>query len=1467
MLLKKGIISLLMVMLALAVYAQPRSFSKKPSVYIEEFNKYVNSDNTKEGTEIVGLFTEKWNTGHFPEDEQRVIIKVCNEMLMNDLAIPDFVLLTETVLLGKDSVDVEKYDNWMKSLIPAVRAGNKTFLTLLTASKNLFKDNVMYSSQTKQWYSSKNNYIFDFSDNRVKISFKDIDLICQAHVDQIVIYNTTGSYYLDNDLWEGSEGRITWERVGFGKDNIYADIQGDYKLRFDRAEVSIDTVLFTNVDFLSNSIYGSLKDRASSADKIGEQQLLKSQYPQFSSFEKRLELGTYLEGRVKFKGGYAMKGAEIISNGTATNPSIVEIYYKKKPRVIARSQHFSLKENKIVSRAAEVTINTDSGEIFHPKINFNLNLENKVLLLTRGKEGLQQAPFFNSDHEVEIYVDQVIWRLDLPKIEFDMVGEDSRAIVESANFYKEVRYERIPRGMLKYHPLSKMRDFVITYRMREFTFTEYANWMGSKQTYLRPQIVELADLGYIFFNPDTDSIKVRKKLDHAVLSHMKLVDYDVIRFSSVISARSNGFLNLINNTFVLEGVRAFRFSDSQSVYAFPHEQKVILKNKRRMQFGGQLTAGKFDFYAERFDFDYYNFDINSDHIDSMRIYVEDFTGANRLVAVKSVLRDINGTLEIDKSTNKSGIEDYPEYPRFTSRKGAKIAYDKKSIHNGAYPKDKFHFEVDPFVIDNLDDFTPNDLSFPGTFVSGGIIPEFRFEAKIMDDYSLGFEKTNPVGGYPMYGGLGHGEIDIKLSEEGFTAKGEIEYQGAKIKSDDILLTPDSTLASAESYIVNEDARYPNVVAMDVLTRWLPNKDSLFVNTNGHTAQVLRDNQQFEGNLIQTSKQIAGNGVLSWDRAKLTSRDMKYKPNEVDAKVSQIEIGSIDNDKIAFASYNVDAHVDFNTRIGEFKANEKGNLTEFPFNAYASSMDEYTWDMDAETIELNKGPLLAKEKSIFISRKHEQQGLRFQSTKALFDMKDGVIYAEEVPYIDVADSRIFPFEEKLTIFEDADMKKLEQAKMLASRDNKYHELFDAGIKIHGRYKLGGSANYEYKDKHLTGQIVHFSKIRVKDHTDSTVQANGGIADTAGFTVSPKIAYKGGIELLSTDEFISFSGYVKPLHSLEQYASSWFRYRQQPDPEDVIIPAYEILNEDRRRMSASVSIANDSTHIYPSMFTFKRSYADLELTSDTGIFYYDEDKQTFFVGDSMKLLGGASRGSYLAYNDDSKQVYSEGKIDFNLDVDENFNGVMAGNLVKEDEDTTFSLTGILALDVNIPIECYARIIEVIKNSADGNEQADNNSEFVEKAMAEFLDDKKLKKALESTPATGQIDPAGDLNKHFFMTQVGIEYIPRLKSFVALDPIHLATVNGEQINKVLEAKIQITKRRSGVRYTMYIEASNYDWFYIDYYMGALNVLSTDKEFNDILREKGPKMNKGRFRIRMASPRTVANFLAKLEPPEDVE
>ena len=209
MLKNKHLLSFLLILLTAVAFGQPKSFSQKPEVFIKEINKYIATENTKEGVEVMKQFTMKWDSAEFVDVEQRNIINVTNRMLNNDMRIPSFLLFTETMLYAKDSIEEAKYISWSKALMPAISNGNKTFLTLLTASRNLFKDNVLYSSETKTWSSSRDNYRFIFDDNRVQISFRDVDLICQAHVDKLVVYQTSGSYERTFIATSGCDSLVT----------------------------------------------------------------------------------------------------------------------------------------------------------------------------------------------------------------------------------------------------------------------------------------------------------------------------------------------------------------------------------------------------------------------------------------------------------------------------------------------------------------------------------------------------------------------------------------------------------------------------------------------------------------------------------------------------------------------------------------------------------------------------------------------------------------------------------------------------------------------------------------------------------------------------------------------------------------------------------------------------------------------------------------------------------------------------------------------------------------------------------------------------------------------------------------------------------------------------------------------------------------------------------------------------------
>ena len=126
-----------------------------------------------------------------------------------------------------------------------------------------------------------------------------------------------------------------------------------------------------------------------------------------------------------------------------------------------------------------------------------------------------------------------------------------------------------------------------------------------------------------------------------------LRNYDIIRLNSVISARSNASLNLLNDEVTVQGVRRFNFSDSQNVIAVPTEQTVVIKANRTLAFGGMIRAGRFDLFSKDFEFDYENFATKPTTIDSMRLYYPDEDGKMR--RVNSVLSNLYGVLEIGQS--------------------------------------------------------------------------------------------------------------------------------------------------------------------------------------------------------------------------------------------------------------------------------------------------------------------------------------------------------------------------------------------------------------------------------------------------------------------------------------------------------------------------------------------------------------------------------------------------------------------------------------------------------------------------------------------------------------------------------------------------------------------------------------------------------------------------------------------------
>jgi hypothetical protein len=1459
-------ISLLLALISLLSYsssmAQTRGFSKDPTVYIEEMGEHVKSTKKPIVSETFDKFKVQWLSGIYTEDQQSMVIRISEYMLLNKFAIdPDFNLYMNTLLVAKDStVSEEKFNNWISETYKLIKSNRKAYKIVLQTSYNVFNERALYVSKSKKWRFNETDFKFVFKGNEVNIELKLADLTCKGPDDEINIYGTSGVYDIVAESWKGEGGTVNWSRVGIKPSVAYAKLK-DYSIDMNQGQFTAHNVSFQYKGVLGEVVEGSLIDKISSG-KLSDKKkdFSNSSYPRFEADRKDLVIDNFNDASVKFKGGFALEGRIIHGKGDKDNKASFEFYHEGELVVKAVSSNFSIKDGKIISLETEMTIYTDSGEVYHPMIRMSFLQKDRALIFTRGDKGLEQAPLFDTDHNLEIWVDQVKWKLDEPKIDFDMILNDDKARFESTNFYREFNFERLTLGMMSYHPIIKMHQYIVLYRAREFSLGEYARYLDSKKENLYPQIFKLADEGFIYYDLETEMIRPKNKLFNYYKNHFKLADYDVIRFNSVIGSKSNASLNLINYDLKIQGIPMFRFSDSQNVMAIPRDQIVTVKNNRKMVFDGSITAGRFDFFGEKFNFDYPSFTVSSDKIDSMKIYFPDTINQRYLIPVKSVLRDINGTLYIDRGNNKSGLTDYPEYPRFISRSPSIIAYDKKHIFNGAYKKDVFRFEVDPFTIDSMDNFTIAGLKFPGTFVSAGILPEFRYEASIMKDYSLGFTKSSPPGGYSMYDGKGQGNIDVSLSEEGFWAKGEINYEGAIMKSSKIVMMPDSLNAEVDEYSIKRNSRYPRLFASDVSTHWLPKEEVMYVNTKDHDVDVFDDGQLFKGNLKQTPAQLSGNGVLSWDNAALTSQEVRFAPVLADAAISNIRIGDVDAGMISFVSDNVKSHIDFEKRTGDFRANEKGHLTKLQYNQFTSTMDDFKWDMDRKTILMTATGRMKTQEYVFKSTNPAQDGLSFISTKALFDMNDGVIYAEEIPYIDIADSRVFPNDGKATIEKDAYIRPLENSKLLAARDNKYHELYDCKISVLGRNAIAGSGYYLYKDKHTTGQIIYFDKLKVMN--DTTIRALGNLTDSMRFVISPKIAYKGTVELNSTKNFLGFNGYVLPLHTFKEYPSTWFRYSDRPDPSNIIISAHAPKNKERKKIYVSMNYAPvDSLNVYPTFFNFKRAYSDLEITSDTGVIFYDEEAGTFVAGDSNKALNGARKGSILKFNETDRTITSEGRLNLELDFHEKFNMITAGTVSKHEDDTIYNIQTLLGMNIKLPDECWYRMKEVIEKNGTDAPSYTLDQEFTKRVISEFVEGKKYNKIVKEIEEMDELNPIDEIKNDILITKVNLHYSSALRALVSTDKIDLAYVDDLAVKRSYNSRILVESRRSGTRFVFYLEVSKYDWFYFEYQRGNLYIYSTDKEFNDAIRQKSRKINERGFTIRSATPIKVSRQIEKID------
>jgi hypothetical protein len=1425
---------------------RPNSFSFDPNVFINELETYLNSASKKEVKDLGEEFSGHYRSGKFTAQQKTLIIKQSNDMLNAGCQLsPDFEGYFQTINALVNNNYLNKFDGWHKTLAAAIKKSKDDFQKFLLVSKNVFSENKILVLGGYTWVSNTANAEL-IIEKEPLFYFKNLNLICYTPGDTFELYNTSGKFYPSKNLWIGNGGKIDWTRVGLDSNRVFANVK-NYKIDLNIGELVADSSSFYNLDISSKPMLGKVIDRP-----MGKSQGEKSIYPQFEGYITTFTGSSY--GKAKFKGGFGMRGALVIGRGSANQKAELWFTFKSKPFLKIQSPEFFVRENKISVEKAEVTIYLDKDSIYHPQLAFNYLIDKDKLSLYRdNKMGISSAPFMDNYHNVEFFVDEIRWDLNSPKIELDNLSGDVPALFESINYFRDINYERIG-SVLSYHPLQRIKKYCEDRKITSFDLETYRNIYKSNLSEMRTQMIDLNDKGFVNFDAANNMVYVKRKLIDYVNAHNGRTDYDAILFKSIISGLPNAHISLINNDLVVQGVPKFFFSDSQNVYILPREQVITVKKNRNMDFSGKLRAGMADFYGSNFAFDYNNFKIRLNNVDSLKfLYPDDSVGMMR--HVKSVIQNIYGTLEIDQPFNKSGRRKYPKYPIFTSEVGSQVYYDYPTTMKGSYDRNRFYFNVDPFTLDSLADLNLYTLALGGTFISGGILPEMKQEIYLQPDKSLGFYIPNDeTTKYPLYGDKGSAIMDLRLSNDGLVGDGTLSYLASRSSSHRFEFMLDSMNANSFVFENDRTSLFPAIIkSSNVFNHWLPYQDTMFITNKGEPIKIAYEGAKLSGTIILTPKGMKARGNMDIEGGKLEASIFELKPVEVlsdDAIFKQPN--PKDTSQIAFATAKVKAYVNLEQKYAEFTyKNFPGINNTFILNNYVGSFEKLRWEISDKTLEFN-GPVNANKfqaASYLLSNKKTQDSLQYGAGSAMLSLGDYVMTVKKVPFIHIADSKVFPDSGKLVIRENAEMDLLLNAKIKADTVNQYHELDKVTIKINGRTDIIGAGNYTYLDRNKKTQTFYFDKIYVADK--KFIEGKTMIPDSNNFMVGPKIGFRGNAILHSFDKNLEYNGFFKAMHNQFLPKTDWFKSAATINPDSVYITTTAPLtNLNRQTLNNGFFVSNDSSHVYPALFSRKRNLADQELLKCEGTLTYNEKFDEIRFGPYGKVFGGDKRGNFMAMSENKKIIYGEGKFNFGY-ATSGFSLNSAGYCTYNLADTTFVMRLSIVLQALLPEIAQKLMVDSLTEQSNTASIDFFDKRVVKISIPELVDDKTFKRLGDNMADELSGKYMEDLQKTFFFTDVTLVWNQTKRAFTSLGELGLRSIEKAQIERKINGKIEITKRRGGDDFVMYLQHGNGSWYYFKYQKGTMAVISSDLLFNNAIKEGQEKVSKIKddYRLRIAS------------------
>ncbi|WP_052345606.1 hypothetical protein [Alkaliflexus imshenetskii] len=1429
------------------IFAQNNHFSKNGiEAYVagieEVFSVSTDRRAARDFVNEVRLF---WNNPDTRDDFKETVMKVSDRIHeKRGRPYPDYHLYLSTILnftaSGHPQSSFDVWHNGLLELLSNPRYQLRHANRLMELTTDMLNEQVVYSTAALKWYASQNRFTFSFTDS-LYVNINETNLVCKARNDSIVVLNTSGRVNLMSGLWQGTHGAINWEQSGFTPDMVYATFK-DYSLDMSRNEIRVENVDFYNRHYFSEPLRGHIHHRMMSIRNPEN-----TTYPKFESYEQRYRIDNIHNG-FHYEGGFSQHGSKFLGSGTSQSPAVITIFRNDELFLTAKSLYFALRKDQIISNTCEITIHLDTGFIYHPGLLFKYLDPVKEIHLIRDGEGLSQSPFFNTYHNISMDTELIKWKITEPIMELRMItgASENHAFFESISYFREEFYNRL-QGMDALHPLQGLLNCSRRFGERPFTAADYARFLGMPESQVRQQVIGLSFHGFVGYNVNTDYIEIRERLTDFLMFRAGRKDYDVIRFKSTTPGSvPNAIFDLRNYDLSMEGVSAISISDRQNVVFFPQEEKIILKRDRNFSFDGAITAGLINLYGNSFLFNYQDFRIDLTAIDSMAMRVEterlDYYGRRAQRRIRSTVAQLSGFLEIDRNDNKSGKENYAEYPRLTSNTNSFVYYDHSTTQNGAYERESFYFILDPFRMDSINSLSRNNIAFSGKFNSG-IFPVIDETLVVRPDFSLGFRRTSPERGYPVYGGKADFTNIIDLSNEGLLGNGTLTYLASSSSSEEFTFLPDVTKGLAHAFNITPSetgVEYPDVQGKYARIEFQPFRYKLLAHVMEEPFTLYNRETTLDGTLTVSPNGLEGSGQFNMAKAYLVAKRFDLGHHVVMADSSDFNlISETSTSEVNFRTTNLISNINFKTRQGSFTSRDAGNKVEFTENRYLAYINEFSWDMDKNDIYLGARGAAGNR---FVSTHRRQDSLDFIVPLALYDVEARKIYAEEVKSIKVADTEMFLQNGKVTINRDAVLDLLDSVKIVLN--DSLHHFYDARVNIEGKYAYNAQGKYDFVNGNNDKKVIGFSKIDVG--RDRRTRAEGVIAERELFTFNRYFAFKGDVALSAGKPLLTFKGGAQMLHNCSLSGpQNYVRFESEIDPAEVRIPIAEnTQNFEFENIYRHFYLNRDSNVIYSAFLESRRFHSDVPLLSASGLLHFNENLNSFIIAQPHKINQPDTIGNVIRYHNEGCLVTGEGKINMGLEL-EQVKTFASGQMTHTRNSERVDLLTLFGTDFMLDNRSVEIMTLGLRN-ADSERKGNPESPGTVRRMGEWMDMENAVKVSRELQGFERMRSLPAEHQHMLvLDSLSWTWDPASRSYLANTEAVMLWIKDNPVNRKVQVKASIAFSRGGNALDIHIKASDEVYFFFSYRNGMMQTRSSLEEYNTNVQTLKPDDRKLKTRL----------------------